>query len=60
MICKRLYQVLVIAYKPEFHKIAYLTNSQPQAMEYPPTGKARKGEVWTNCTLECSNEKKVV
>lgn len=47
----------LIAYKPEFHKIAYLTNSQPQAVEYPPTGKARKGEVWTECTLECSNEK---
>jgi len=47
----------LIVYQPEFHKMAFLTNSTPQAVEYAPTGLARKGEVWTESTLECHNEK---
>jgi len=46
----------LIVYKPEFHKLAYLQGSAPQAVEYAPTGLARKGEVWTEATLECHNE----
>jgi len=46
----------VIIYSPEFHKIAYLAGSQPQAVEYASTGLSRKGEVWTEGTLECHNE----
>lgn len=47
----------VIVYQPEFLKVAYLANSAPQAVEYAPTGLARKGEVWTEATLEFHNEK---
>lgn len=47
----------VVAYRPEFHKIAYLSGSEPQAVEYAPTGLAKQGEVWTEATLEVYNEK---
>lgn len=47
----------VVTYSPEFHKVAYLQNSEPQAIEYAQTGLARKGEVWTEGTLEVHNEK---
>lgn len=47
----------LVTYVPEFHKIAYLTNSSPQAIEYAPTGLSRKGEVWLQGTLEVHNEK---
>ena len=47
----------VVTYSPEYHKIAYLKNSEPQAIEYARTGLARKGEVWTEATLEVHNEK---
>lgn len=47
----------VVIYQPDFHKVAYLNNSEPQAVEYAPTGLSRKGEVWTECTLEVHNEK---
>jgi len=46
----------VVAYQPDFHKLAYLSGSEPQAVEYAPTGLARKGEVWTEVTLEVHNE----
>ncbi len=47
----------VITYQPDFNKLAYLENSAPQANEYSPTGLSRKGEVWTEVTLENHNEK---
>lgn len=46
----------VIVYQPEFHKLAYLPNSSPQAVEYAATGLARKGEVWLQTTLEVHNQ----
>ena len=46
----------IASYQPDFHKIAYLRNSAPQAIEYAMTGLARKGEVWTEATLEVHNE----
>ena len=47
----------VVCYVPDFHKVAYLANSEPQAVEYAPTGLSRKGEVWCEATLEVHNEK---
>ncbi len=47
----------VLAYNPDFNKIAYLSGSAPQAHEYAPTGLSRKGEVWMEGTLEAHNEK---
>jgi len=46
----------VVTYPPEFHKIAWLSGSSPQAVEYSPTGLSRKGEVWGEGTLEVHNE----
>jgi len=47
----------VVGYQPDFHKIAYLINSEPQAVEFAPTGKARQGMIWTQGTLEVHEEK---
>jgi len=47
----------VVTYQPDFNKLAYLSNSAPQMNEYSPTGLSRKGEVWTEVTLEVHNEK---
>lgn len=46
----------VITYNPDFCKLAYLKNSGPTTHEYAPTGLSRKGEVWTEVTLEVHNE----
>ncbi len=47
----------VVTYNPDFNKLAYLSGSAPQAVEYAPTGLAKKGEVWMEVTLEAHNEK---
>jgi hypothetical protein len=46
----------VVTYQPDFNKLAYLANSAPQMNEYSPTGLSRRGEVWTEVTLEVHNE----
>lgn len=47
----------VVTYQPDFCKLAYLANSAPQMNEYSPSGLSRKGEIWTEVTLEEHNEK---
>jgi len=47
----------IVAYRPDFHNVAYLRGSEPQAVEYARTGLARKGEVWLEGTLRVKNEK---
>jgi hypothetical protein len=46
----------LVVFQPEFHKVVYLQNSEPQAVEYAPTGMARQGEVWTEASLWQDNE----
>lgn len=47
----------VVTYQPDFNKLSYLSGFHPQAVEYAPSGLSRKGEVFTQTTLEAHNEK---